>query len=68
MDSAHQKGIVTVSAAGGDSGGGQGGSAKKSLFIKATHTHTGTIGSTGGNASHENRPPFEAVIRWKRIN
>ena len=30
------------------------------------HSHTVTVGSTGGNAAHENRQPFEVVNRWKR--
>ena len=30
------------------------------------HSHTVTVGSTGGNTAHENRPPFEVVHRWKR--
>lgn len=34
--------------------------------MAGAHAHTATIGNTGENASHENRPPFEAVIRWKR--
>lgn len=30
------------------------------------HSHTVTVGSTGGNVAHENRQPFEVVHRWKR--
>ena len=67
MDSAHQEGIVTVSAAGGNAGGGQGENAKRSLYIDATHTHTGLISNMGGNQHHENRQPFEVALRWKRI-
>jgi hypothetical protein len=28
--------------------------------------HSHTITSTGGNARHENRPPYETIQRWKR--
>ena len=30
------------------------------------HSHTITIGNTGGNQAHENRQPYQAVARWKR--
>ena len=30
------------------------------------HTHTVSVTATGGNNEHENRPPYEAVQRWKR--
>lgn len=30
------------------------------------HSHTISIWGTGGNATHENRPPYETVQRWKR--
>ena len=30
------------------------------------HSHTVSIGSTGGSKKHENRLPYEAVNRWKR--
>ena len=30
------------------------------------HGHDITIAMTGGNNSHENRPPYEAVQRWRR--
>ncbi|WP_292299843.1 hypothetical protein [Megasphaera sp.] len=29
-------------------------------------THTHSITSTGGNACHENRPPYTVINRWKR--
>lgn len=31
-----------------------------------SHSHTITIYSTGGNAKHENRPPYQVINRWKR--
>ena len=34
--------------------------------IAGNHNHTATIGNTGKNSRHENRPPFETVQRWKR--
>lgn len=30
------------------------------------HTHLATISNVGGNQKHENRQPFEIVLRWKR--
>ena len=30
------------------------------------HSHTISIGSTGGNGSHENRPPYSVVNVWRR--
>lgn len=35
--------------------------------INASHNHSGSIGSTGGNAAHNNMPPYLAVYIWKRI-
>jgi len=34
--------------------------------INASHTHSLTVNSTGGNASHENRMPYTVINRWKR--
>lgn len=31
-----------------------------------SHSHTITIYSTGGNAKHENRPPYQVINRWLR--
>ena len=33
--------------------------------INATHSHS--IGSTGGDAAHNNLQPYEVVYRWKRV-
>lgn len=30
------------------------------------HSHTVTIGQTGGNVAHENRQPYAVVSRWRR--
>ena len=30
------------------------------------HSHTITIGDTGGNKRHENMPPYVIINRWKR--
>ena len=34
--------------------------------INASHTHSLTVNSTGGNDSHENRMPYTVINRWKR--
>lgn len=34
--------------------------------INGAHSHTIYIASTGGNVSHENRPPYQVINRWKR--
>ncbi|WP_288272158.1 phage baseplate protein [uncultured Megasphaera sp.] len=33
---------------------------------QGNHSHTITIQYTGGNQSHENRPPYMVINRWKR--
>lgn len=33
-----------------------------------SHTHTVTINNTGGNLAHENRMPYQAINRWKRVS
>ena len=37
-----------------------------SLYINASHTHDINIGNSGGNATHENRMPYQVINRWKR--
>lgn len=37
-----------------------------SLHINASHTHDINIGNSGGNATHENRMPYQVINRWKR--
>ena len=34
--------------------------------VDATHSHTVTIGATGGNGLHENRQPYTVVNFWRR--
>lgn len=40
--------------------------AQPTYTINASHAHTVTVKNTGANSGHENRPPYEAVCRWKR--
>lgn len=57
-----------------ESGGNHGGGAtsmnatEKNQFTSyaGNHSHTISIGSTGGNQKHENRMPYIVVNRWKR--
>ena len=60
-------GIISGSDWSGNThGGSNGNSTPKNITIDATHYHTLTTSSVGGNAPHENRMPYVAVNRWKR--
>lgn len=55
---------------GGDGHSSYNGSASWDTLNQTTtngaHSHTIYIASTGGNVSHENRPPYQVINRWKR--
>ena len=54
---------------GQDQNAGDGGSnywASRNTSDNGYHTHSITIANTGGNVSHENRPPYQVINRWKR--
>lgn len=51
---------VTPNAQGIDAAQGSG------FYINTSHSHSVSIGSTGGNSAHENRQPYQVVNRWKR--
>ena len=55
---------------GGDGHHSYNGSASWDTLNQTTtngaHSHTIYIASTGGNVSHENRPPYQVINRWKR--
>lgn len=55
---------------GGDGHHSYNGSASWDALTQTTtngaHSHTIYIASTGGNVSHENRPPYQVINRWKR--
>ena len=60
-------GIVSVSKYGWGHVSGDGGKQGNGhTFIQASHSHTGSISSTGGNTPHENRSPYSVVQMWKR--
>ena len=40
----------------------------RNFKIDASHNHTVTIGNSGGNTAHENRPPYIAIYRWRRTS
>ena len=37
-----------------------------STEANGTHSHSASAANTGGNARHENRPPYTVINRWKR--
>lgn len=57
--SSSKYGTYHAAGEGGNSGNGH-------VYINASHGHELSINSNGGNAKHENRMPYETVIRWKR--
>lgn len=59
-------GIVSYSSISSNKGGLNGGDPYGVFNINATHSHTITIGATGGGASHNNLQPYEVIFRWKR--
>lgn len=60
-------GIVSKGTGWGHYGGqASGDGATTSLTINASHSHSISVGSTGGNGLHENRQPYIAVNFWKR--
>jgi hypothetical protein len=36
------------------------------VTFNSNHLHSISISSTGSNSSHENRPPYTVINRWKR--
>ena len=40
----------------------------RNFKIDASHNHTVTIGNSGGNTAHENRPPYIVIYRWRRTS
>lgn len=36
------------------------------VTFNSNHSHSISISSTGSNSSHENRPPYTVINRWKR--
>lgn len=60
-------GIVSKGTGWGHYGGqASGDGVTTSLTINASHSHSISVGSTGGNGLHENRQPYIAVNFWKR--
>ena len=52
----------------GATGGGAGHWETVSTNDAGSHVHTITIAKTGGNVPHENRQPYQVVVRWKRTD
>lgn len=60
-------GCISVSGQGcPHTGKGDWGNCWQHLHIDASHGHSASASNTGGNARHENRPPYQVINRWKR--
>lgn len=59
-------GVLSCSKYGEHCAGDGGKQGNGHIHLDATHAHSASISATGGNVKHENRMPYETVIRWKR--
>lgn len=59
-------GVLSCSKYGEHCAGDGGKQGNGHIHIDVSHGHSASISATGGNARHENRPPFTVVNRWKR--
>lgn len=67
-DGQHNHSFLSITQ-GQDQNAGAGGDnywSTRNTSDNGYHTHSITIASTGGNVSHENRPPYQVINRWKR--
>lgn len=39
-----------------------------STSVSGNHSHTVSISNSGGNKPHENRQPYQVIMRWLRTN
>ena len=68
LSQASATGIFSTPANANYSGGGVYGANTKDLLLESNHTHSAIVQSFGNGQYHENRMPFEAIERWKRIS
>ena len=59
-------GVLSCSKYGDHCAGDGGKQGNGHIHIDVSHNHSASISATGGNARHENRPPYEVIYRWKR--
>lgn len=59
-------GVLSCSKYGEHCAGDGGKQGNGHIRIDVSHGHSASISAMGGNARHENRPPFTVVNRWKR--
>lgn len=65
-DNVQASGVLSCSKYGDHCAGDSGKQGNGHIHIDVSHGHSASISTTGGNARHENRPPFMVVNRWKR--
>lgn len=65
---AQTSGVFSNGASNGKGSGSSSGLKDRTGYLNFnySHAHTVTVKATGTGKKHENRMPFEAVIRWKR--
>ena len=59
-------GVLSCSKYGEHCAGDGGKQGNGHIHIDVSHGHSASISAMGGNARHENRPPFMVINRWKR--
>ncbi|WP_444309960.1 phage baseplate protein [Megasphaera sp.] len=65
-DQVTASGVLSCSKYGEHCAGDSGKQGNGHIHLDASHAHSASISATGGNARHENRPPYETIQRWKR--
>ena len=65
-DNVQANGVLSCSKYGDHCAGDGGKQGNGHIHIDVSHGHNASISATGGNARHENRPPYTVINRWKR--
>ena len=66
--SGYANGILSKGSSKGNTPQGAVGIGSYVLKINASHSHTISLGNAGGGNTHENRPPYIVVYRFRRIS